>query len=159
MGWRCGMGHQCVMPLPWLGRVLCTAACGMGHRWRHATPLAGPCTVYCGPPCCGGTAWSGTLSCWLRLWRWRPQVIDAMLAHPQLKPLLAHPSVSHGSSNLYMRGVLEEATRHNLSKPIRELLDSEAHTTALLTVNDKKLSAPLRVRLKLDGDVQMMAAA
>ena len=29
---------------------------------------------------------------------------------------LSAPSISHGAENLYMRGVLEEATRDNLSK-------------------------------------------
>jgi hypothetical protein len=54
------------------------------------------------------------------------QVIDCMLAHPQLARLLAHPSVSYGTSNLYMRGVLEEETRPNLSKRMTELMELEA---------------------------------
>lgn len=76
------------------------------------------------------------------------QVIDVMLQHPQLGPLLAHPSISHGFSNLYMRGVFEAETRPNLAKPMRELIEGEE--SVLLTVNDKKLSAPLRVRLRLN---------
>jgi hypothetical protein len=75
------------------------------------------------------------------------QVIDAMLTHSTLKPLLAHPSVSYGSNNLYMRGVFEEETKPNLQRNMLELLDG--NTNAQLTVNDKKLSAPLRVRLRL----------
>eukprot|EP00877_Chromochloris_zofingiensis_P012669 jgi/Chrzof1/7656/Cz02g31240.t1 len=75
-------------------------------------------------------------------------VIDVMLQHPQLGPLLAHPSISHGFSNLYMRGVFEAETRPNLAKPMRELIEGEE--SVLLTVNDKKLSAPLRVRLRLN---------
>lgn len=74
--------------------------------------------------------------------------MDAMLAHPQLGALLAAPAVSYGSANLYMRGVLEADTRHNLGRPISELV-SEDDAHPVLTVNDKKLSAPLRVRLRL----------
>lgn len=75
------------------------------------------------------------------------QVIDCMLAHDVLGKMMAHPSVSFGSERLYSRGVFEAATKHNLGKPILELLRGER--TVLLTVNDKKLSAPLRVRLRL----------
>jgi ubiquitin-activating enzyme E1 C len=75
-----------------------------------------------------------------------------MLAHPTLGRLMAHPSVSHGATPLYMRGVLEEGTRANLGRPVAELLRGEGlEAAALLTVNDKKLSAPLRVRLRLGG--------
>lgn len=89
------------------------------------------------------------------------QVIDAMLSHPQLGRLLAHPSVSYGSSNLYMRGALDAVTRPNLERPMAELLELDPAAVAadppllLLTVNDKKLSAPLRVRLKLGGEAPM----
>ena len=75
------------------------------------------------------------------------QVIDAMLADSTLKPLLAHPSVSYGSNNLYMRGVFEEETKPNLQLSMLELVDG--NTSPQLTINDKKLSAPLRVRLRL----------
>lgn len=48
-----------------------------------------------------------------------------------------------------MRGAMEELTRENLSKPLSELVGRESCT---LTVNDKKLPAPLRVRLRMtDG--------
>ncbi len=70
-----------------------------------------------------------------------------MLAHPQLGPMLALPTVSYGTTNLYMRGVLEAETRPNLSRPLSELLPAE-DASPVLTVNDKKLSAPLRVRLR-----------
>ena len=70
-----------------------------------------------------------------------------MLQHSVLGKMMAHPSVTYGTKQLYSRGVFEAETRPNLEKPIAELLDGE--TTALLTVNDKKLSAPLRVRLRL----------
>jgi ubiquitin-activating enzyme E1 C len=75
------------------------------------------------------------------------QVIDCMLAHAVLGKMVAHPSVSHGNTRLYSRGVFEAQTKANLQRPIAQLL--EGATTALLTVNDKKLSAPLRVRLRL----------
>ncbi len=79
-----------------------------------------------------------------------------MLAHAQLGRLIAHPSVSYGSNNLYMRGVLDEVTRPNLSKPMTELVPEAGDEQLLvLTVNDKKLGAPLRVRLKLGGEVPM----
>lgn len=77
-----------------------------------------------------------------------PQVIDLMLEHPVLGKMMAHPSVTYGAQQLYSRGVFEADTRPNLAKPIAELL-GEAESTVLLTVNDKKLSGPLRVRLRL----------
>jgi hypothetical protein len=77
-----------------------------------------------------------------------PQVIDALLAHPQLGALLVAPAVSYGAANLYMRGVLEADTRHNLGRAISELVGEE-DAAPVLTVNDKKLSAPLRVRLRM----------
>lgn len=75
-----------------------------------------------------------------------------MLVHPQLGRLIAHPSVSHGATPLYMRGAFEEETRPNLGRCAADLLAGEgaAGAPAVLTVNDKKLPAPLRVRLKLE---------
>jgi ubiquitin-activating enzyme E1 C len=70
-----------------------------------------------------------------------------MLQDPVLGKLMVHPSVTYGTTQLYSRGVFEADTKPNLQKPIAQLLGGE--TTALLTVNDKKLSAPLRVRLRL----------
>lgn len=92
-------------------------------------------------------------------------VIAAIKAHPSMGPRAAHPSVSHGSENLYVRGALEELTRGNLDKGMRELLlgsagaggggggatDDGARVSATLTVNDKQLAAPMRVRLTLCG--------
>eukprot|EP00879_Flechtneria_rotunda_P023907 GHRR01025319.1.p1 GENE.GHRR01025319.1~~GHRR01025319.1.p1 ORF type:complete len:346 (+),score=71.39 GHRR01025319.1:248-1285(+) len=75
------------------------------------------------------------------------QVIDLMLQHPVLGNMLAHPSVSYGTKQLYARGIYEADTKPNLSRPVAELLNGEANT--LLTVNDKKLNVPLRVRLRL----------
>lgn len=43
-------------------------------------------------------------------------VIEAMMADPGLGKHLSAPSVSHGATNLYMRGALEELTRPNLAK-------------------------------------------
>jgi len=49
-----------------------------------------------------------------------------------------------------MHGACSEAeTRPNLGKAVAELLDGAADGPVLLTVNDKKLNAPLRVRLRL----------
>jgi hypothetical protein len=45
-----------------------------------------------------------------------------------------------------MRGAMEELTRENLSKSLSELVGCEGCT---VTVNDKKLPAPLRVRLRM----------
>jgi ubiquitin-activating enzyme E1 C len=81
------------------------------------------------------------------------QVIDLMLAHPQLGKMLAHPSISYGAKQLYARGIYEDDTRPNLCRPVRELLEGD-EPAALLTVNDKKLSAPLRVRLRLKEQQQ-----
>ncbi len=44
------------------------------------------------------------------------QVIDALKSDRTLGKNLEAPSVSYGSINLYMRGVLEEETKGNLSK-------------------------------------------
>lgn len=81
------------------------------------------------------------------------QVIDLMLSHPTLGRLMAHPSVSYGATPLYMRGVMEEETRPNLARPAAELLVAAGAApecgAVQLNVNDKKLNAPLRVRLRL----------
>lgn len=84
------------------------------------------------------------------------EVIDAIKSHPTIGPLVSHPSVSHGSDNLYVRGALEELTRGNLDKGMVELLrrgggggSGGGRVSATLTVNDKQLAAPLRVRLTL----------
>lgn len=72
--------------------------------------------------------------------------IDTLLGHPQLGVQLSKPSISSESSNLYMRGALEEPTRPNLHKSMFELLHS---STAILRVNDPNLVAPFKVRLTL----------
>ena len=51
------------------------------------------------------------------------QFIDTLKADRRLGASLQSPSVSYGSTNLFMRGVLEEATRGNLSRPLSELVD------------------------------------
>jgi NEDD8-activating enzyme E1 len=84
------------------------------------------------------------------------QVLDAMLADSRLGTMLNAPSLSHGSKNLYVRGALEETTRPNLEKTTLELVGGEDAMAkgVVLTVNDKKLAAPLRVRLyfKVNGE-------
>ena len=44
------------------------------------------------------------------------QVMEELIADKALGAKLAAPSISHGAQNLYMRGVLEEATRENLDR-------------------------------------------
>lgn len=73
------------------------------------------------------------------------ELIDALVtAHPDS---LAAPSVSYGSVNLYMRGALEEDTKHNLTQVMSALMGGDTEGT--LVVNDKKLHGPMRVRLTL----------
>jgi hypothetical protein len=50
------------------------------------------------------------------------QVIDALKADRNLGKNLEAPSVSYGAINLYMRGVLEEETKPNLSKVLHFIL-------------------------------------
>lgn len=45
-------------------------------------------------------------------------VMDAMVADARLGPLLSAPSVSYGTSNLFMRGVLEEVRRTRVIETI-----------------------------------------
>ncbi len=75
-----------------------------------------------------------------------------MKADAALGKLLVSPSVSLGSTMLYGHGIYEAETRPKLAKPIGELLPPAQEGGHLLTVNDKKLHAPLRVRLRFaDG--------
>lgn len=67
-----------------------------------------------------------------------------MARHPLLKSHLSAPSVSYGHKNLYMRGVLEEQTRGNLCKPLADLIDGSG---SVLTINDKKMVSPLKVKI------------
>ncbi|DBA91682.1 hypothetical protein WJX77_006601 [Trebouxia sp. C0004] len=69
------------------------------------------------------------------------QVIDAISSAKQLDK----PSVSYGAENLYMHGPLEELTRHNLTKVISDLVDGDG---SIIQINDKKLAATLRLKLK-----------
>ncbi len=80
--------------------------------------------------------------------------LDAMLADAALGPRLSAPSVSYGGANLYVRGALEAATAPNLGRPLAELLGAEGAAAlaggkgVVLTVNDRKLVGPLRVRVR-----------
>jgi len=64
---------------------------------------------------------------------------------------LSAPSVSYGVHPLYARGVFEEETRPNLTRPLSELLveaGADASQAVTLHVNDKRMPhGPLRVRL------------
>lgn len=83
-------------------------------------------------------------------------VLDALLV--KFPDKLSAPSVSvNGGANLYMRGVLEEEFKPNLSRQMASLMThsgdgskpDEKVTEGNLIVNDKKLSGPLRVKLVL----------
>ena len=88
---------------------LCSTArqsCWSLHGWSHTgEPLASR------NPCTTGNTHSYA------------QFIDALKADRRLGAALQSPSVSYGSTNLFMRGVLEEATSVNLSRPLSELVD------------------------------------
>lgn len=71
-----------------------------------------------------------------------------MLSDPSLKSHLTKPSISYGATNLYAHGIFEAETRPNLDKKISELIPA-SEAAPVLTVNDKKLNAPMRVQLKL----------
>ncbi|CAD7698697.1 unnamed protein product [Ostreobium quekettii] len=83
------------------------------------------------------------------------QVIDIIKEDERLGTGLEAPSLSCGSTNLYMRGVLEEATRPNLEKRMGELVPEGS----VLQVNDKNLSRTIRLRLAykdgVDEDMQI----
>lgn len=82
------------------------------------------------------------------------QTIDAIVSHKDLQKLLSYPSISHGMRNVYMRGALEASTKLNLVKTLDEIF--VGMEDVVLTVNDKKLAAPLRVRLRLLDGVDHM---
>lgn len=78
--------------------------------------------------------------------------IDAVV--DKFKDRVALPSISTSNgTNLYMRGVLEEATRDNLTRKMSVLIGEDQgggeKLEGLIIVNDKKLKGPLRVRLTL----------
>jgi hypothetical protein len=54
-----------------------------------------------------------------------------------------------------MRGALEATTRENLKRSLAELIGIEG---GVINVNDKKLAAPMRVRLRMEG-VDIMDSA
>lgn len=79
------------------------------------------------------------------------QFIDQMMKDPALSKHLTKPSISYGAMPLYAHGVFEADTKANLTKRMSELVSDD---NAMLTVNDKKLSAPLRVRLRYANGMQ-----
>ncbi|CAI7861927.1 unnamed protein product [Closterium sp. NIES-53] len=96
------------------------------------------------------------------------QFIDQLLADPRFAARLQAPSISFYGSNLYLRApaVLEEATRPNLSKPLKDLMDGVGCVNGeeggekkgvsaggVLNVNDKKLAGVLRVRVSFKDDL------
>ena len=90
------------------------------------------------------------------------QVVDAMVGDEGLGKHLSAPSVSYGAANLYMRGALESATRGNLARKMSDLI-AEVNTGngnggngnggVVLTVNDKTLVVPVKVRLSFSAAV------
>lgn len=76
------------------------------------------------------------------------EVLEKLQADPVLGQHLTRPSVSYGSTNLYMRGALEEETSPNLDKAIADLVEGDG---SILHVNDKKLVSALKVRLKFQA--------
>ncbi|CAI6009434.1 unnamed protein product [Closterium sp. NIES-65] len=96
------------------------------------------------------------------------QFIVQLLADSRFAARLQAPSVSFYGSNLYLRApaVLEEATRPNLSKPLKELMDGVGCVNGeeggekkgvsaggVLNVNDKKLAGVLRVRVSFKDEL------
>lgn len=81
-----------------------------------------------------------------------------MKAEPQLlgQQQLQAPSICMGATYLYAGGIFEEDTRPNLAKPMSQLVPAADGKPVCLTVNDKKLAAPLRVQLKWSGDGEQM---
>ena len=54
------------------------------------------------------------------------QVLETMVADERLGKHISAPSVSYGTANLYMRGVLEEQTRPNLDKVRAAVFEAQA---------------------------------
>ncbi|MEW5308906.1 MAG: hypothetical protein WDW38_000826 [Sanguina aurantia] len=73
------------------------------------------------------------------------QVIDKLMADPTLGAKLTEPSISYGSVNLYAHGIFHAETCLNLPKTISSLVSGDG---AVLTLNDKRLHAPVHVRLR-----------
>ncbi len=68
------------------------------------------------------------------------QFIDTLKADRRLGASLQSPSVSYGSTNLFMRGVLEEATRGNLSRPLSELVDGSGSIVQAWTLSSNPMN-------------------
>mmetsp|Transcript_34942 Transcript_34942/g.77699 ORF Transcript_34942/g.77699 Transcript_34942/m.77699 type:complete len:431 (+) Transcript_34942:72-1364(+) len=79
------------------------------------------------------------------------QVIDQMMGDPTLGKHLHAPSVSFGATNLYARGIFEAETRANLTAKISSLVPDDK---SILTVNDKKLHAPMRLMLRYSNNMR-----
>lgn len=76
-----------------------------------------------------------------------------MMKEPALSKLLNKPSISYNATPLYAHGVFEDDTKPNLVKRMSELVEED---NAMLMVNDRKLSAPLRVRLRYASSMQQV---
>ncbi len=84
------------------------------------------------------------------------QFIDKIRADPVLGKHLAAPSVSYGAVQLYAHGIFEAETRPNLGRRMAELVPVEEAGAggALLTLNDKKLQGPMRLRLRYSNSME-----
>lgn len=91
------------------------------------------------------------------------QVIDTMVSSSVLGKLAVSPSISYGPTVLYAKGIFEADTRGNLERGIGSLLTdlgvTDGGNGAILTVNDKKLPAPLRVKLRFTSSMDSQASA
>ncbi|GBG62533.1 hypothetical protein CBR_g30851 [Chara braunii] len=77
------------------------------------------------------------------------EFIELLPKDPRFKDKISRPSISHQTSNLYMQAppVLEEMTRPNLAKPLKELMDCD-EKGGVLNINDKTLVGVLRIHVR-----------
>jgi len=71
-------------------------------------------------------------------------LIDMLMQDGRLEGKLKGPSVFFGPKPLFSRGPLEAVTAPNLAKTMEDLMGG---TEGVLSLNDKRLKAPVRVRL------------
>jgi ubiquitin-activating enzyme E1 C len=74
------------------------------------------------------------------------ELLAMVSEHPSVQGNISAPSVSYGSKNLYMQGPLEEATRANLKRTMKDLVQSDRAT---FSINDKKLPQTLRLNVRI----------
>jgi len=78
------------------------------------------------------------------------EALDAVAGMPEMRAQgVAAPSLAHGATSLYVRGALEPMYRDNLDRALADLVGTDP---VVLTVNDRALPGPLRVRVTLVGE-------